>query len=122
MSQQTTAVTSLRPDSDAHTDANVSRVIGMFLAKRGINVLHLAHDVGIPKSRLYDRFAAGGWKATELAAIGAALDVSPGTFFSDPDELLRSRCVSQKALFTVHDGGADGTDDGGGRPVLSLVS
>jgi hypothetical protein len=108
---------------DRSTDERISAAVRLFASIHGMNQSQVALAIGMTVPTMSNRMTcANSWQAREVEALADYFDRPVSDLYLPVEELVRSRCAYQKAQFTVHDGGDDGTDDGGARPVLSLVS
>jgi hypothetical protein len=71
-------------------DANITRVMNTLRANRGLSTQDLIAKSGIAESTYHRRRKHGGWTATELMALAAALD-TPWTVFGEDAEGLLPR-------------------------------
>jgi hypothetical protein len=74
-----------------HTfDENVAAIVRTLMAMRDLDPVHLAPQVGMTKSTLYNRLDGAKWLAQELDRIAAYFDVSPAIFYRPVEELTQN--------------------------------
>lgn len=83
----------------AHTGSdlqvNVSSIVRGLLGLRHMRQSDLAPVLGITPSGVNEKLQGRRkWTLDDLDAMAEHFDISPATFFDEPEALLRSRCVA----------------------------
>lgn len=76
-------------------DHNVSQVVEILMAYRGLKLKELIVATGIGKSTMIRRRATGGWSADEVARLSAALDAPVSVFYDGAEVLLKGANISR---------------------------
>lgn len=74
---------------------NVSRIVRALMGSRGMKQGDLAGILHVSRSGVTEKLSGRRkWSVDDLDAMGRFFDVSPATFFEEPEALFRSRCFS----------------------------